>query len=374
MKVSLFVHNLSSNPIVRAYPFAKALEQMGYEVEILGLTYYSEEIYKPYRNEFTYKTIHTYDDIRWVIINGFRLSKMATGDIVYVFKPLWGTFWPGLLYSWFGMKKKLILDAEDNELWDCMIGNGVSALRKNKFYPINPVYNKILHPLTWLVSKKTVVCSQLKKRYGGEIVLHGPSADKFNPELLPSQSQIRNKYNIPADVPMLLFAGKPVYYNGLYDVLDVLLCNKANDWHLMLTGNAEDQIFLEVKERLGSRCHLLGFVDNSAMPEILKMADLVPILQTEIPSTNMQIPAKLLEAMAMGKGIIATDVSDIRSILSNDCGWVVDRFDKVGIADLLYNLARNKNEVVRRGGNARGFYLKNASIEMCQMRLHKMLM
>mgnify|MGYP001548005605 FL=1 len=59
MKVSLFVHELSGNPIVRAYPIAKAIEYLGHEVEVLGLTYNTDKIYEPYKNEFEYKTVRS---------------------------------------------------------------------------------------------------------------------------------------------------------------------------------------------------------------------------------------------------------------------------------------------------------------------------
>ena len=51
---------------------------MGYEVEILGLTYYSRLVYKPYRDEFNFKTIHSFDDIRWVIINGIKYILVSS--------------------------------------------------------------------------------------------------------------------------------------------------------------------------------------------------------------------------------------------------------------------------------------------------------
>jgi glycosyltransferase involved in cell wall biosynthesis len=105
------------------------------------------------------------------------------------------------------------------------------------------------------------------------------------------------------------------------------------------------------------------------MPEVIHMADVVPILQSNIPSTNMQIPAKLLEAMAMSKAVLATDVSDLKSILSDDAGWIVDTENKIGIAKLLNELANDRAEMKRRGKNARNFYLNNASINVIQNKL-----
>ncbi len=369
MKVSLFVHDLSSNPIVRAYPIAKAIQSLGHEVEILGLTYYTKEIYEPYRNEFEFKTIHSYDDIRWVIINGYKLSKMATGDIVYVFKPVWGTLWPGLLYAWFGLKKRIILDAEDNELWAAFIGNGWKALLKNKYYPVNPVYNKLLHPLTFLIKRKTVVCSQLQKRYGGKIVLHGPKAEKFDPALYPEKQQGRLQFNLPQNIPLLLFAGKPVYYNGVPALIKALSHPLAKGWHLVLAGNPQSDIFKEAKVTLGERCHLLGFLPNEKMPHLVNVVDLIPIIQTPIPSTEFQIPAKMLEAMAMGKGIITTNVCDMNTLLGEKRGWVLDYKNIDQLPNLLAHLEQHMSEIETKGKEARAYFLNEASIEVIAKKI-----
>lgn len=252
MKVSLFAHDLGNNAIVRVVPIAKAIQSLGHEVEILGLTYNTDKIYEPYKDTFDYKTIRSYLDIRWVIINSRKLAKLATGDIAYAFKPLWDSFFPALLYSRFGLKRRLILDAEDNELYDAFIGNGWKDLWKNKFYPINPVYNKLLHPLTGIVKRKTVANTSLQKRYGGQIILHGPNAQQFDPSKFEDKISLRKKYNIPFHAPTLVFAGKPVFYNGLESVTAALLHPAASDWHFVLAGNKENEAFKKVKNTLGN--------------------------------------------------------------------------------------------------------------------------
>jgi glycosyltransferase involved in cell wall biosynthesis len=373
MKVSLFVHDLSANSIVRAYPIAKAIQLLGHEVEVLGLTYNTDKVYEPYKNEFEYKTIRSFLDIRWVIINARKLAKMASGDMVYAFKPVWDSFYPALLYSGFGMKRRLILDAEDNELWDAFIGNGWKALRTNKYYPINPVYNKLLHPLTFMVKRKTVVCSQLQKRYGGKIVLHGPMAERFNPGIYSDRETLRNNFSLPTHVPMLLFAGRPLYYNGLSAVVEALMEPNAQNWHLVLAGDAANEAFINSKKILGDRCHLIGFVSNSDMPELLKMVDVVPILQMPIPSTDMQIPAKMLEAMSMKKGIITTPVCDMKKIIGNNRGWIVEYDNKAALAALLYEIEHDPAALENKGNAAREYFLKEASIETIANRINPFL-
>ena len=59
MKVSLFVHSLDSNPIVRAKPIADAIAGMGHEIEVLGLLIRGDKVFAPYRDAFDYRTVRT---------------------------------------------------------------------------------------------------------------------------------------------------------------------------------------------------------------------------------------------------------------------------------------------------------------------------
>ncbi len=373
MKVSLFVHELSGNGIVRAYPIAKAIEHLGHQVEVLGLTYNTDKIYEPYNNAFEYKPVRSYLDIRWVILNGRKVAKLAEGDIAYSFKGIWDSYWPALLYSGFSFKKPLIMDAEDNELWDAFIGNGWKDILKNPYYPVNPVYNKLLHPFTFLARNKTVVCSSLQKRYGGKIVLHGPDANIFDPVRFDSVANLRKKYGIPQYARILLFAGKPVFYNGLPFLIDALQRAKASEWHLVLAGNPDNPLFLEAKKMLGARCHLLGFIPNENMPEVVKLADVVPIIQSLIPTTQMQIPAKLLEAMSMAKGIIGTRVCDIPLLLDDKRGWVIEPGDTDAFLNVLDTIDKNPELLYKFGEACRSYYIEHASVEAIAEKIKPLL-
>jgi len=362
MKISLFVHDLSNNPVVRAVPFARAMQKLGYEVEFLGLTFNSDEVYEPFKEEFVFKTVRSYYDIRWVIINSFKLSKLATGDIAYAFKPLWSSLFPAMLFSKLGLKKRLILDAEDNELHDAFIGNGLKSIIRSPYYPINPVYNKILHPYTYFIKRKTVANRKLQIRYGGTLVLHGPDSDHFNPTKFASREILRRKYKIPVEVNTLLFAGKPVFYNGLDFLIRVLSDRQLFGWHLILVGKETEQLFQLAKSHLGERCHLLGFVSNTKMPEILKMSDIVPVIQTPCPSTFYQTPAKLLEAMAMEKGIIVSDIEILKNIIDEQTGWKIPANDDAAFKEALVEIQENPILLQQKGIKAREYFLANASV------------
>lgn len=367
-KVSLVVHDLGSNPIVRAAPFGKALISLGYEVEIVGFSYsYNDPlIYEPYKDEFTYKVIRCPNDIRWVIIKSFALSKLISGDYVYVFKPKWTTLFPALISSFCGLRKRIIQDAEDNELWDSGIGNGFRSIIKSPYYVENPVYNKVLHPLTFLISRKTIVSQSLKRRYGGKIVLHGPDEKFFNPNLYTKPIElIRNDFQLPGDKKLMLFAGKPTKHKGIDIICETIKSQKCHGWDLVLAGNPDAQEFKQIKAELGSRCHLIGFIEHQKMPLLLKAVDLIPILQVKTRFSEMQIPAKLLEAMSMEKVIISTNVSDIGELLaptnSPPRGWILNESTSQEFINTLRAIESDFEDAIERAKEGLKFYRENAS-------------
>ena len=80
-RVSLFVHDLSNNPIVRAVPLAQALAGH-FDVEILGFLHGDRDVYQPYRNLFEYRTLRCPLDMTALLPALPRLAGMATGDVI----------------------------------------------------------------------------------------------------------------------------------------------------------------------------------------------------------------------------------------------------------------------------------------------------
>lgn len=68
----------------------------------------------------------------------------------------------------------------------------------------------------------------------------------------------------------------------------------------------------------------------------------------------------LMEAMAGGKAIIATDVGDTASFVKDgEHGYLFDDNDIESMAETIANLAKHPNEIARLGANARDYAVKN---------------
>lgn len=381
MKISLFVHDLASNPIVRAVPIAQALKQLGYEVEILGLLVSGSQVFKPYRDAFSYKLLPCTAHMNQVLVKAQRLSKLATGDIVYAFKPLWTSFWPALIASGFGKKKPLLLDVEDDEWWMDTQGfynSFMNNVIRGWNYSGSLKYKLLLHPFTRFCHQITVVSRKLQARYGGTIVLHGPDQELFNPDLSDLEKvTCRQWLGLPLDAHLVLFAGTPQRHKGLSTLVDALIRPTAAAYTLVLAGNKKNSEFQRAASRLGDRCVFLGFVENRNMPHLLAAVDVVSTPQHSNAFTESQIPAKLLEAMAMAKSVVVSRVSDLAQIVgegeAHPRGWVIDPGRGDQLAKCLSYIYENPGEAFRRGHAARLFFLDNASEDVIGRRLRPII-
>ncbi len=263
-KISFFVHDLASNPIVRAAPLALALAP-AYDVEVLGLLVSGPDVYEPYRQLLPYRTIRCSLDIGAVLGAAHRLAQMASGDIAYACKPLLTTLGPALLASGFGRRKPLLLDVEDDE-WTPFGTSPASFvwrdLIKGWRHATAWKYTRALHPFTRCAAGVSVVSHRLEQRYGGRRVLHGPDERQFDParpEL--DRTACRRRFHLPDDRPLALFSGMPRPHKGWGTLLEALEWPEAAAWGLVLAGPPAEEDFAEAARRLPGRVWTLGFVE-----------------------------------------------------------------------------------------------------------------
>lgn len=372
-KVSLFVHDLASNPIVRAAPVARALQQLDYEVEILGPLLSGKSIYAPFRDAFSYQVLSASTRLPSVLVAAQKLSQRASGDIIYAFKPLWTSLWPALLASGFGQAKPLFFDVEDDELWvdvPTKMGNFVKKHLIRNWLDVSALrYKVLLHPLALICPwGKTVSTTKLQERYGGRILLHGPDGSKFKPGNIElSKNECRRQYGLPIDSLLALFAGSPKSYKGLDTVVQALTHPGLDNVHLVLAGSPDHYLFQKAKSSLQGRCHLLGYIPNDQMPQLLKGVDVVPVIQRQSAFTQAQLPAKLLEAMAMKKTVITSRVGDLPLIVGDDScsprGWTVGAENELELANVFKTILSCSREVDSRRNNARRYFDDRLSVD-----------
>ncbi|MFM1942299.1 MAG: hypothetical protein RI897_1281 [Verrucomicrobiota bacterium] len=183
-------------------------------------------------------------------------------------------------------------------------------------------------------------------------------------------------FGLPPVMPLVVFAGTPWPHKGL-DLLLEAIGGLGESVGLVLCGDREHPMFRRAKQELGDRCFLVGFLPNDRMPHFLTAGDIVPVFQKRLPYAEAQLPAKMLEAMAMEKAVIASDVADCAEILgardSNPRGWVVPPGDLQAIRSALQEAIQSPLERRARGQRAREYYLQQASTKAISERLEPLL-
>ncbi len=365
MKISILTPDLSHNCLGRSYLLAKIL-QRHYEVEIIG-PIFSDGIWKPVADDksITYKSVKVSGRFKpyWQIR---ELTKKIDGDVIYASKPLFTSFGIGLLKKIID-KKPLILDIDDWQMGFMKENyNNLSLIHRFKslaasavyFYSIGSYWNDLLgEKLAHFADEITISNHFLKKKFGGKIIWHARDTKILDPTKFDKRL-IRKRYKIENTKKVVMFLGTPRNHKGIDNLIKAINLTKDPDIILIIVGiNYKDSYCLNLvktaKKSLGEKRFIdFGIQPFEKVPEFLAIADVVVIPQRRNFATMGQIPAKVFDAMAMAKPIIATNVSDLPEILDR-CGWIVEPENPEQLAKAIQYIFKHPEEAAETGQKAR---------------------
>jgi len=370
MKISILVHDLSSNSLVRMYPIAKVLERH-YQIEVIGPVL-GKEIFKPYQDEFYYKPVlpNYGPSKRSKTKKGISVIEEVinniSGDVIYVFKPRITSFGIALLAK-YRKSIPLVLDIED---WEAVHYYHTSFRDKlasiKRFYILdNMIYHRLMELLTKLANEITVVSSFLQKRFGGIKLPHGADCNFFEPSKY-NRENLREEYDLN-DKYIILFAGTPRPHKGIEELIKALEILSVNTIRLLVVGY-QTEYLTKLMEKHGAVLMYAGSRPHSDMPKFLSLADLIVLPQRNTPFAQAQVPGKVFEAMAMAKPIIATNVSDLPEILGG-CGWIVEPENPKQLSEIIQYIYEHRSKAKERGKKAREKCKREYSWDVMEKKL-----
>ena len=373
MKVSILSPNLSSNNLGRSYLLAQLLER-NYDVEIIGPVL-GDGIWDPLAGEYDYKSITMNDLAHEFPLKYSKFSNKVTGDIIYAMKPITTSFGWGLLYSKIN-DKPLVLDIDDWESGFFYNQNNSRLLTHIKHAPLMIKlsalnYRHMLEYLYTIADQITVSNEFLKKRFGGTIIPHVRDTDVFDPAQYNKQAA-RSELDIPSDKFIVLFSGTPRPHKGLEDLIDAVNKVENPDIYVIIMGTHKSEYVDSLKSRAGDKIIFRGRQPFTTLPKWIAASDTYVIPQRDSYSTRGQLPAKLFDAMAMGKPIVATSVSDIPNILDG-CGTVVSPNSPDELGAAIQELYRNPVLRDSHGQQARKKCIEKYSYDSVAPRLVKLI-
>ncbi len=155
----------------------------------------------------------------------------------------------------------------------------------------------------------------------------------------------RAKLGVPAAAPLVFGLGRMATKKGFHVLFDALprLLAEAPDAHWVLAG-AGDRLE-EFRRRAadtpgGERMHLPGLVERGTLPDLFRAADLFVLPAVHDAAGNVDgLPNVILEAMATGLPVVATDISGIpQAVEEGATGHLVPEKAPEPLADALLGL------------------------------------
>lgn len=350
-RISILAPNLSSNSLGRAYLLARVL-QRNYEVEILGPAF-KGHIWPPVEDGKVPFFLVPGKKFPMFIGSAQQLLAHISGDLIYAVKPRLTSFGLGLLH-----RRKtnipLLLDIDD---WDAEGEYGLNPIKRTARMlwrlpdPYNNLYLHLMERFIPRADAITVVSSELQEQFGGVLLPHGRDTQALDPISFDSQA-LKIQHDLAGKF-VLMFFGTPRPHKGLEDVLKALQELDIPDLCFAIVGvNWDDTYTQTLLQYDEPRLRLFGMQPWEKVPEFLAMADAVILAQRSGAFGQAQVPAKVFDAMAMAKPIIATQVGDLPKILEN-CGYLVPPDDIKALASMIQFVHEHPEEAAQMGKLAR---------------------
>ncbi|MCE9662540.1 glycosyltransferase family 4 protein [Halomonas sp. M5N1S17] len=172
-------------------------------------------------------------------------------------------------------------------------------------------------------------------------------------------SQAKEKLGIPEEVPVIGYIGTFVDYEGLERLAEACGSLKSSgiSFRLLLVGseNTTGKVKGRITEEILSIANRYGYEDWLLMPgrvsyEDVKLyysvIDIAPFPRKPWPVCELVSPMKPLEAMAMGKAIIVSDVKALKELVED--GVTGLHYGKGNIEDLFFALKKLVNDAEMR--------------------------
>ena len=125
---------------------------------------------------------------------------------------------------------------------------------------------------------------------------------------------------------------------------------------------------LRANERLGDRFIGIGITPFAGLPKLLAATDIVAIPQRAGPAALGQVPAKLFDAMAMQRPIVASRVKTIEDVVG-DTAWLVEPSSPAAIAGAISDIVSRPEEALRRAQGGRERFLARYSFSAARATL-----
>ncbi len=220
---------------------------------------------------------------------------------------------------------------------------------------------------------KALKADLISRGVGSERIFEIPNGvdiDYFRPR--EPDVELIARHNL-AGKTIIGFIGSFYFYEGLENLVEAMirLLSERSDVKLLLVGEgeAEDLLRQRAPEDLREHFVFTGKAPHAQTPRYYSVMDILVYPRVSSRLTELTTPLKPLEAMAMEKTVVGSDVGGIRELLDHgETGFLFEPGNPRALASCLSKLV--ESETVRRavGRKAREFVVRERDWERIVMR------
>lgn len=350
------------------------------ETEILGATFprWGDALWAPIRETTTpCHVIHVADEAGFPR-QALELVLAHPYDVVHLSKPRLPNILFGLLYRliW---DAHVILDIDDEELGAVQAEEALgleALLERSGGAPVwehlgGKDWTRVAVGLWSLFDATTVASRPLQARYAGALIPHAREARSFCPSPARRRAS-RDRFGIPQTATVVLFFGTPRRHKGVLETAEAIAALGRQDLCLVIAGDFPDPgLKADLEGIAGADIRFLPGQPYAAIPDVVALGDICVLLQKDSSLiAGFQLPAKLVDALAMGLLVLAQPTPVLMDLIK--AGAVVDVMPytlRDTLARLLDDTA-TAEEVRRRG---RAYFLDHFTSEATRAPLQALL-
>jgi len=173
--------------------------------------------------------------------------------------------------------------------------------------------------------------------------------------------ELMERYKIKPDDFVINFTGEYARLGAIDDVVESFtdLAKQHNDFHLQLALRIKNQKDADKKQKVikrlkNSRClGRVSFLDdgNYKMPDVYNLCD-ISIFPVQDMAGKFDIPLAVIEAMACGKPVIASNLERLRYFLNNENSILIPPGNREVLKEnilYLFNNPEKKYDLAKKG-------------------------
>lgn len=250
------------------------------------------------------------------------------------------------------LNKKLLIEYNDLQALYAveMLENKVNMFVKNVLIFLEDNIIKSGWKVTTISDFIRWYASSRHSRRDITVIPNGVDLHVFNPKI--DGVKIRNQFGIGNKTKLCVYTGRIEKCVGAEIILETAkLLQRRKDIKFMIVGEGDLRMMNKLS-RLGNVV-LTGLVPKESVPKYLAAASIVLVPFSNSIASHGISPLKLFEALAMGKPVIASAVSGVREVITDNYDGTFISNDPEKWASAIINLIDDPIKALFLGENAR---------------------